>query len=85
MHCLHSKSFSDLAAFLSAPPSNFPAKVEESSRFVSEPVSIMSATVAVQKMLNKILLLNQHLTSLKECRIVNQYAKLLNGLILIGN
>ena len=26
---------SDLAAFLSAPPSNFPAKAEESSRFVS--------------------------------------------------
>ena len=35
MHRLHSNSFSDLAAFLSAPPSNFPAKAEESSRFVS--------------------------------------------------
>ena len=30
----HSNSLSDLAAFLSAPPSNFPAKAEESSRFV---------------------------------------------------
>ena len=35
MNRLHSNSFSDLAAFLSAPPSNFPAKAEESSRFVS--------------------------------------------------
>ena len=40
MHRLHSNSFSDLAdldlaAFLSAPPSNFPAKAVESSRFVS--------------------------------------------------
>jgi len=34
VHCLHSNSFSDLTAFLSAPPSNFPAKAEESSRFV---------------------------------------------------
>ena len=32
----HSNSFSDLAAaLLSAPPSNLPAKAEESSRFVS--------------------------------------------------
>ena len=30
----HSNSFSDLAAFLSAPPSDFPAKAEESSKFV---------------------------------------------------
>ena len=35
MHRLHSKSLSDLAAFLMAPPSNFPAKAEESARFVS--------------------------------------------------
>ena len=35
MHRLHSNSFSDLAAFLSTPPSNFPAKAEESYRFVS--------------------------------------------------
>ena len=36
MHPLHSNSFSDLAAaLLSAPPSNLPAKAEESSRFVS--------------------------------------------------
>ena len=40
MHRLHSNSFSDLAdldlaAFLSAPPSNFPAKAVESSRFLS--------------------------------------------------
>ena len=35
IHRSHSNSFSDLAAFLSAPPSNFPAKAEESSRFVS--------------------------------------------------
>ena len=38
MHRLHSNNFSDLAdlaAFLSAPPSNFPAKAEESCRFVS--------------------------------------------------
>ena len=35
MHRLHSNSFSDLATFLSAPPSNFPAKTEESSGFVS--------------------------------------------------
>ena len=36
MHRLHSNSFSDLAPYvLSAPSSNFPAKVEESSRFLS--------------------------------------------------
>ena len=35
MYRLHSNSFSDLAACLSAPPSNFPAKAEESARFVS--------------------------------------------------
>ena len=35
MHRLHSNSISDLAAFLSAPPLNFPAKAEESYRFVS--------------------------------------------------
>ena len=35
MHRLHSNAFQILAAFLSAPPSNFPAKAEESSRFVS--------------------------------------------------
>ena len=40
MHRLHSNSVSILAAFLSAPPSNFPAKAEESSRFV--PVSCCS-------------------------------------------
>ena len=36
MHPSHSNSFSDLAvALLSAPPSNLPAKAEESSRFLS--------------------------------------------------
>ena len=35
MHRLHSNSFSELAAFSSASPSNFPAKPEESSRFLS--------------------------------------------------
>ena len=34
-HRLHSNNFSDLAAFLAAAPPNFPAKAEESSRFVS--------------------------------------------------
>ena len=35
LHSNHSNSFSDLAAFISAPPSNFSAKAEESSKFVS--------------------------------------------------
>ena len=35
VHRLHSNSFSDLAALSSAPPSNFPAKEEGSSKFVS--------------------------------------------------
>ena len=35
MHRLHSNRFSDLAAFLVASTQIFPAKVEESSRFVS--------------------------------------------------
>ena len=35
MHRLHSNSVSDFGGFLLAPPSNFPAKAEESSRFVS--------------------------------------------------
>ena len=35
VHGLHSNSFSNLAAYVAAPPPNFPAKAAESSRFVS--------------------------------------------------